>query len=94
MRRAVHKETKALIALKTYEKKNLRQEDAQNAVHNEINTLSDLFHPNIMRLHEVIDQRTHVHLVMELCTGMPIFHHIKKLPDQRINESQCRSIFR
>jgi serine/threonine protein kinase len=55
VRRAVHKDTKAVVALKTYEKKNLKQEDAQNAVHNEINTLSDLSHPNIMRLHEVID---------------------------------------
>lgn len=63
-------------------------------MHNEINTLSDLSHPNIMRLHEVIDQRTHVHLVMELCNGMPIYHHIKKLPDQRMPEDQCRSIFK
>ena len=28
VRRAVHKETKAVIALKTYEKKNLKQDEA------------------------------------------------------------------
>lgn len=56
MRRAVHRETKATIALKTYEKKNLMVKEAANAVHSEINTLSDLQdHPYIMRLHEVID---------------------------------------
>lgn len=82
MRRAVHKETKATIALKTYEKKNLMVKEASNAVHSEINTLSDLqAHPYIMRLHEVIDQRTQVHLVMELCGGAPIWHHVKKLPE-------------
>jgi serine/threonine protein kinase len=70
-----------VVALKTYDKKNLKNEQAQNAVQSEITTLSDLYHVNIMRLHEVIDQRTQVHLVMELCPGMPIFHHVKKLPD-------------
>jgi hypothetical protein len=40
VRRVTHKETKAVIALKTYEKKNLKQDEAQQAVHNEITTLS------------------------------------------------------
>jgi serine/threonine protein kinase len=47
-----------------------------------------------MCLYEVIDQRTHVHLVMELCSGMPLFHVVKKLPDQRMPEDSCRIIFR
>ena len=47
-----------------------------------------------MKLHEVIDQRTHVHLVMELCHGMSIFHHIKKQPETRLPENTCREIFR
>ena len=64
------------------------------AVHREINTLSDLWHPNIMKLHEVVDQRTHVHLVMELCQGASIYHHIKKMPDQRLPEGTCKSIFK
>ena len=55
MRKAIHKESQALLALKTYEKKNLTNKEAANAVHNEINTLAGLTHPNIMRLWEVID---------------------------------------
>ena len=55
VRRAVHKDTKALVAIKTYEKKNLKETEAQNAVHSEINTLSDMWHPNVMKLHEVVD---------------------------------------
>jgi len=43
------------VAIKTYEKKNLINKSASSAVHNEINTLADLNHPNIMRLFEVID---------------------------------------
>lgn len=45
MRRAVHKETKAIVAIKTYEKKSLKEIEAQNAVHSEINTLSEMWHP-------------------------------------------------
>ena len=67
VRRAQHKETKHIIAIKTYDKKNLMTEASANAVRREIETLSDLWHPNIMKLHEVVDQRTHVHLIMELC---------------------------
>ena len=81
MRRAQHKESKHVIALKTYDKKNLVEKEPQMAVHREINTLSDMWHQNIMKLHEVIDQRTHVHLVMELCEGSSLFHLIKKLPN-------------
>ena len=81
VRRSIHKESQAVLALKTYEKKNLMKAEPRQAVHNEINNLSDLRHPNIMRLYEVIDNRKQVHLVMELCPGMPLFHHVKKLPD-------------
>lgn len=94
MRKAVHKDTQALLALKTYEKKYLTNSQAANAVKCEIDNLAGLEHPNIMRLWEVVDQRTHVHLVMELCTGMPLYHVVKKLPDMRMNESKCRVIFR
>ena len=67
VRRSVHKESLALVAIKTYDKRNLVKPEAQNAVHSEINNLAGFKHPNIMQLYEVIDQRTHVHLVMELC---------------------------
>lgn len=93
VRRATHKQTKHVIAIKTYDKKNLQDKETQMAVHREINTLSDLWHPNIMKLHEVVDQRTHVHLIMELCQGSSIFHHIKKMPDQRLPEDTCKHIF-
>lgn len=55
VRRATHRESKHVIAIKTYEKKNLMDKETQVAVHREINTLSDLWHPTIMKLHEVVD---------------------------------------
>jgi serine/threonine protein kinase len=55
VKRAVHERTRYTVALKTYEKKNLTDKEAADAVHREINTLSDLYHPHIMTLFEVID---------------------------------------
>ena len=31
---------------------------------------------------------------MELCNGMPLYHHVKKLPDQRMTEENCKIVFR
>jgi maternal embryonic leucine zipper kinase len=31
---------------------------------------------------------------MELCHGASLYHHIKKLPDQRLPEVQCKVVFK
>ena len=66
--------------MKTYEKKSLTDNATKEAVQKEINILADLHHPNVMGLYEVIDTRTNVSLVMELCNGKSLFHYIKKKP--------------
>ena len=80
VKRSTHKETGHVLALKTYEKKNLQREEASTSLHREIYMLANLRHENIMRLYEVIDTRTQVHLVMELCAGKNLYHHIKRRP--------------
>ena len=42
--------------MKSYNKKNLMQEEVAKTVQSEIDNLSDLRHPAIMRLFEVIDE--------------------------------------
>mmetsp|Transcript_11407 Transcript_11407/g.19248 ORF Transcript_11407/g.19248 Transcript_11407/m.19248 type:complete len:187 (-) Transcript_11407:513-1073(-) len=94
VKRSTHKKSGHVVALKTYEKKNLVQEEASQALHREIYILASLKHPNIMRLHEVIDLRTNVHLVMELCSGTNLFHQLKKRkPYQRFSEQESAPIF-
>jgi serine/threonine protein kinase len=79
--------------MKTYEKKNLIDNATKEAVQKEINILAGLNHPHIMGLYEVIDTRTNVSLVMELCNGKSLFHYIKKKPNQKLPESECKLIF-
>lgn len=65
------------------------------ALHREIFTLATLDHPNIMKLYEVIDVRTHVHLIMELVQGRSLFHFLKsKKPDSRLAEPEAAKIFK
>lgn len=91
----MHKISGNVVALKIYEKKNLTDENASLALHREIYVLANLDHPNIMRLYEVIDSRTHVHLVMELCEGRNLFHFLKKRkPRMRLTEPEAAHIFR
>jgi len=78
VKRATHKGTGHLVALKVYDKKNLKDIDSSTALRREIYTLAVLGHKNIMCLHEVIDTRTNVYLVMELCEGKSLYHLIKK----------------
>lgn len=53
---------------------------AKEAVQKEISVLSGLDHPHVMALYEVIDTRTNVNLLMELCNGKSLYHYIKKKP--------------
>lgn len=95
VKRSVHKDSGHTIALKTYDKKSLNNEVATTNLHREIFVLATLKHPNIMTLYEVIDSRTHVHLVMELCRGTNLFHTIKKRkPDQRLPEQEAAQVFK
>jgi MAP/microtubule affinity-regulating kinase len=68
--------------------------NAQEALHKEIQTLSQMDHPNIMALFEVIDTRMNVNLVMEMCNGKSLYHYIKKKENMRLPEELCRIIFR
>lgn len=69
-------------------------EEVASTVQSEINNLSDLRHPSIMRLYEVIDEFSQVHLVMELCTGIPLTHVLKKTPEQKLPVRSCLSVFK
>ena len=50
----VHKETRAILALKSYDKNKLLN-GLETIVHNEINSLAMVRNPSVMRLYEVID---------------------------------------
>lgn len=95
--RAVHKKTGHVIALKIYEKKNLRDVLMATSLKREIKALEFLSHKNIMSLHEVIENRTNIYLVMELCEGKSLYHLVKNQNNKKqpgLPENYVRKIFK
>lgn len=75
VRKCLHKESKALRAVKIINKKHLAQEERERLV-GEINILKTLDHPNILKLYEFFQDSKRFFLVTELCSGGELFDKI------------------
>lgn len=82
IKKATHNTTGYQVALKTYQKKLLTRKSQLMAIHREIYILAGLNHPNIMKLFEVIDTRTHVNLIMQLCSGPNLLDYQKRFGEK------------
>ncbi|XP_035676234.1 calcium/calmodulin-dependent protein kinase type 1D-like [Branchiostoma floridae] len=71
---AEDRETHAMVAVKCIDKKALKGKE--ETLENEIQILRRVKHPNIVHLHEIIDSKSHLYLVMELVTGGELFDRI------------------
>ncbi len=70
------KKTGARVAIKTIDKTRFRAADFQyqaDAMKSEIEIMQSLNHPNIIKLLDVFETETALHLVMELCEGGELF---------------------
>ena len=47
-----------------------------NTLRREIEIMKELNHPNIVKFHDVYEDNTHLHIVMERCTGGELFDKI------------------
>eukprot|EP01084_Bolivina_argentea_P257652 434122_1 len=57
------------------------------AMHDEIDILSTLSHPNIIKLHNVYEDKTTLYIVMEECTGGELFQRIVEKGQYTENEA-------
>ena len=104
IKKVSHRQTGYVVALKSYDKKLLSRKSQLMAVHREIYILAGMDHPNIMKLFEVIDTKTHVHLVMELCEGKNLLDYVLKSGEKLklkndkmasfLNEKASKAIFK
>ena len=72
VRSAVHKPTKQPRAVKILKK----HDQDEEKLFLEVNILSKLSHPNIMRIYEFYDDNTNFYIVSELCQGGELFDMI------------------
>ena len=63
---------------------------------NEINILSKVDHPNIIRLYEIFEDERYISLIMEYCQGGELFQKINDLAekDQSFSEKEAVKIFK
>lgn len=82
------------VAIKTYEKAKLYNKTRRTIVEREIQVQSYVNHKNIIRLHNSIQTKNHVHLVMDLGIGQSLAQYVKNKTNRCLSEKEARVIFR
>ena len=69
VRIATHRVTGKKYAMKTLHLSRIKDSNSLEVLRNEVKIMSELDHPNIVRLYEIYETEQHIFLIMELCTG-------------------------
>lgn len=84
VKEAVHKPTGERVAIKQYDRHKLNDKSRKSQVLSEIQILSKLTYPGIIKFHEAIESPTHVNLVMEHAKGDSLLQFIKEKPERKL----------
>lgn len=94
VRRCKHRETKIEYAVKCLDLSLVEIGEGLQQLREEISIMSQLDHPNIIRLVEVYESDTEIYLVQELADGGELFDKLDEQPDYHYSESQCANLVR
>ncbi|KAE8636392.1 hypothetical protein XENTR_v10002971 [Xenopus tropicalis] len=86
----IHVLTKEKVAIKILDKTKLDQK-TQRLLSREISSMEKLHHPNVIRLYEVVETLSKLHLVMEYAAGGELFAKINT--EGKLSESESKVIF-
>ncbi|XP_043832249.1 serine/threonine-protein kinase NIM1 [Dromiciops gliroides] len=86
----IHSLTKEKVAIKILDKTKLDQK-TQRLLSREISSMEKLHHPNIIRLYEVVETLSKLHLVMEYAEGGELF--VKISTEGKLSETESKLIF-
>lgn len=81
-------------ALKIYEKYRLTDPSKKKNVDREIDILKKLNHPHIVKMYDVIETSKQLNLVLEYVPGGSMGAYLKKQPTRRLEEHECKLIFK
>ena len=94
VRLGTHLVTKEKVAMKFMSKATFGNASAAERVVTEIQALTALQHPSVIRMFQVINQVDFVVLVFEFAAGGDLFDYVKDCKMKRLSEMESRSIFR
>ncbi|KAM9096020.1 serine/threonine-protein kinase NIM1 [Sarcophilus harrisii] len=86
----IHSLTKEKVAIKILDKTKLDQK-TQKLLSREISSMEKLHHPNIIRLYEVVETLSKLHLVMEYAGGGELY--VKISTEGKLSEMESKLIF-
>ena len=90
---ACHKVCEHLVAIKSIEKKVLRNEKEQKKrVMQEMTILKQSNHPNVVRLYDSFETSRHMCFVMELCQGGDLLSYVRKR--RKLKEDNAKYLFK
>ena len=89
-----HIVTKEKVALKFMSKTTFRSAAAAERVVTEIQALTALQHPSVIKMMDVVNQIDFVVLVFEFAAGGDLFDYVSNCKLKRLTELEARSIFR
>ena len=72
----IHIPTGEKVAIKILEKEKIVDQSDIERVSREIQILKLIRHPNIIQLYEIIEDNTHLYLIMEYAVGGELFEYI------------------
>jgi len=84
-----NEEPRKYYAIKSISKKNLTEKDLQDLI-KEVEIISNLDHPNIIKFFETYHDEYYFHIVMELCKGKEVFDKI--IEEESISEIKVAKI--
>jgi len=90
----LHKLSNKKFAVKVYNKSELTTPLRIKSVQREISILKKIDCPYIVKLHESIDTREHVFLVMEHIPGLSLHSYLKTKPNRQFKEPEAKKIFK
>ncbi|CAF1090684.1 unnamed protein product [Adineta ricciae] len=92
--RVQNKATAVFYAVKTIPKK-LGNKSKSFSLDNEVKLLTEVNHPNLIRLHEVLESPQNLYLIIELCEGGELGGYVKSngsLPEQTVKQIMTKLI--
>ncbi|MCQ2819024.1 MAG: protein kinase, partial [archaeon] len=84
--------TGRIVAIKSFNKKNIENENAKNKILYETNLMRNLRHPSIVKILETFESDKYIFIIMEYISGGNLQGFVKKR--RKLNEKTAKFLFR
>ena len=88
----LHILTGRIVAIKSFNKNNLKNERAKSKIYHEINLMKNLRHSSVVKLLDTFETKNYILIVMENISGGDLLSFVKKRT--KLNEKICKFIFK